>query len=107
MQDYGVKTFFCAPTAFRAIKGADPQAQFAKKYDLSTLENLFLAGECFNLSSHLFYAYSFFSTYNYRTGEHCDPDTLKYCQKALSKYGSPVTEAIDHWWQTGLGFPAI
>lgn len=73
MEEYQVKTFFVAPTAFRAMKQADPNAEFVEKYDLSHLEAVFLAGE------------------------HCDPATLHYCEKALAKYGS-VCEAIDHWY---------
>lgn len=82
MEEYNVKTFFTAPTAFRAIKQADPKAEFAQKYDLSSLQALFLAGE------------------------HSDPDTLDYCRKALGKYGA-VADAIDHWWQTELGWPGV
>lgn len=33
-----VKTFFVAPTAFRAIKQADPHAELSNKYDLSSLK---------------------------------------------------------------------
>ena len=77
-----VKTFFVAPTAFRAIKQADPTASFADKYDLSSLRTLFLAGE------------------------HSDPDTLRYCEHVLRDYGE-VKEPIDHWWQTELGGPAL
>lgn len=82
MEEYKVKTFFVAPTAFRAIKQADPNAEFAAKYDLSNLKSVFVAGE------------------------HCDPATLQYCQVALGKYGE-VSEAVDHWWQTELGGPAV
>ena len=35
-------------------------------------------------------------------GEHCDPDTLHWCEKALSKHN---IIPIDHWWQTELGWP--
>ena len=76
IEEYGVKTFFTAPTAFRAMKQADPHAILAEKYDLSSLQTLFLAGE------------------------HSDPDTLHWCEKTLRKYNVP---AIDHWWQTELG----
>ena len=78
----GVNTFFVAPTAFRAIKQADPTAALADQYDLSSLQTLFLAGE------------------------HSDPDTLHFCQHALRNYGT-VQEPIDHWWQTELGGPAM
>ncbi len=74
--EYGVKVFFTAPTAFRAIKKEDPGGEHIKKYDLSRFKTLFLAGE------------------------RCDPDTLDW---AMTKLGIPV---IDHWWQTELGWPA-
>ena len=82
MEEYQVKTFFVAPTAFRAIKQADPKAELVEKYDLSHLQAIFLAGE------------------------HSDPATLKWCEMALGKYGN-VREAIDHWWQTELSGPAV
>ncbi len=74
--EYGVKAFFTAPTAFRAIKKEDPRGEQIGKYDLSKFEALFLAGE------------------------RCDPDTLSWAQEKLRV---PV---IDHWWQTELGWPA-
>ena len=72
--EYGVKALFTAPTAFRAIKRVDPEGEFLRKYDLSCLKTLFLAGE--------------------RT----DPDTLHWAE---DKMGIPV---IDHWWQTETGW---
>lgn len=72
--DHKVKTMFTAPTAFRAIKREDPQAEMIKQYDLSNFKALFLAGE--------------------RT----DPDTLHWAEDNL---GVPV---IDHWWQTETGW---
>jgi propionyl-CoA synthetase len=71
---HGVNAFFTAPTAFRAIKRDDPRGEHIKKYDLSRLRTLFLAGE------------------------RCDPDTLHWAQEKL---GIPV---IDHWWQTETGW---
>ncbi len=76
ISEYGVKAFFTAPTAFRAIKKEDPSGNYLNAYDLSDFETLFLAGE------------------------RCDPDTLSW---ASDKLGIPV---IDHWWQTELGWPA-
>jgi len=76
MQDYDVKSFFTAPTAFRAIKRDDPKGELIKDYDLSSLRALYLAGE------------------------RADPDTIIWAQEQL---GVPV---IDHWWQTEIGFPA-
>ena len=69
-----VKTLFTAPTAFRAIKRADPEGSFIKKHDIGSLNYLFLAGE------------------------RADPDTIKWAQGQLSV---PV---IDHWWQTETGW---
>ncbi|MBL4749035.1 MAG: propionyl-CoA synthetase [Amylibacter sp.] len=77
ISEHGVKSFFTAPTAFRAIKRVDPKGEFVKKYDLSCLKYLFLAGE------------------------RADPDTIIWAQDQL---GVPV---IDHWWQTEIGFPAV
>ncbi|WP_069299314.1 propionyl-CoA synthetase [Neptunicoccus sediminis] len=77
MQDYKVRAMFTAPTAFRAIKREDPKGEYRKKYDLSNLETLFLAGE------------------------RADPDTILWAQDQL---GIPV---IDHWWQTETGFPMV
>ena len=71
---HGVKILFTAPTAIRAIKKEDPDGVFLKKYDLSKLEALYLAGE------------------------RCDPDTILWSQKLLEK---PV---VDHWWQTETGW---
>ena len=72
--EHNVAALFTAPTAFRAIKKEDPNAQHLAKYDLSGLRTLFLAGE--------------------RT----DPDTLHWAEDKLKV---PV---IDHWWQTETGW---
>ncbi len=77
ISEHKVKTFFTAPTAFRAVKREDPQGEFVKKYDMSCMEQVFLAGE------------------------RADPDTIIWAQDQLQK---PI---IDHWWQTELGYPAI
>jgi propionyl-CoA synthetase len=74
VSQHGVKVLFTAPTAFRAIKREDPSGEFMKKYDLRSLQALFLAGE------------------------RCDPDTLLWARERL---GVPV---IDHWWQTETGW---
>jgi propionyl-CoA synthetase len=83
MSEYKVNTFFTAPTVFRAVKQADPHAELVRQYDLSHLKTIFLAGE------------------------HSDPATLHYCERVLQHYGAPVNQAVDHWWQTELGQPAI
>ena len=74
IEEYDVKVLFTAPTAFRAIKRADPNGSFLENYDTSGLRSLFLAGE------------------------RADPDTIEWAQEKL---GVPV---IDHWWQTETGF---
>ena len=74
IEEHDVKVLFTAPTAFRAIKREDPTGDYVKKYDLSGLQSLFLAGE------------------------RADPDTIKWAQDVL---GKPV---IDHWWQTETGW---
>ncbi len=74
IQDHRVKVLFTAPTAFRAIKRADPGGEYLQHYDTSSLEYLFLAGE------------------------RADPDTIIWAQEKL---GIPV---IDHWWQTETGW---
>ncbi|MGI9388835.1 MAG: propionyl-CoA synthetase [Boseongicola sp.] len=74
IQEHNVKVLFTAPTAFRAIKREDPKGEFIKKYDLSGLRTLFLAGE------------------------RADPDTIHWAEQMLKV---PV---IDHWWQTETGY---
>lgn len=75
IDEYRVNSMFCAPTAFRAIRKEDPNAELAKRYDLSSLNWVFVAGE--KLDS---------STYGWLS------DLLQV----------PV---IDHWWQTETGWP--
>jgi len=72
--DHKVKSFFTAPTAFRAIKREDPTGAMIRDYDLSSLQALYLAGE------------------------RADPDTIEWAQKVMSV---PV---YDHWWQTETGY---
>jgi propionyl-CoA synthetase len=73
-EEYSVNVLFSAPTAFRAIKKEDPEAEQMEKYDLSALVTIFMAGE------------------------RLDPPTLEWVE---SKSGKPV---IDHWWQTETGW---
>ena len=74
IETHKVNALFTAPTAFRAVKGNDPDGHFIKEYDLSSLQSLFLAGE------------------------RCDPATIQWAEKKLN---IPV---IDHWWQTETGW---
>jgi len=74
ISEHKVKSFFTAPTAFRAVKRVDPKGEFVGKYDLSCLKTVYLAGE------------------------RADPDTIVWAQDQLKV---PV---IDHWWQTETGW---
>ncbi|WFM69729.1 propionyl-CoA synthetase [Halomonas sp. CKK8] len=75
ISEYRVKSFFTAPTAFRAMKKEDPDAKLMAQYDLSCLKALFLAGE------------------------RLDPPTFHWLDDLMDV---PV---IDHWWQTETGWP--
>ena len=72
--EHGIDAMFTAPTAFRAIRRDDPDGHFIRKYDLTKLRTLFLAGE------------------------RADPATVQWAEAQL---GIPV---IDHWWQTETGW---
>ena len=72
--EHGVKTFFVAPTAFRAVKKEDPDATLKRRYDISCLEYLFVAGE------------------------RLDPPTYEWLKETVH------TPVIDHWWQTETGW---
>ena len=74
ISEHNVKSFFTAPTAFRAVKREDPKGEFVGKYDLSCLNQVYLAGE------------------------RADPDTITWAQDQLKV---PV---VDHWWQTETGW---
>jgi len=75
VQDYKVNVMFSAPTAIRVLKKHDPA--LLKKYDLSSLRHLFLAGEPL------------------------DEPTHAWISEGL---GKPV---IDHYWQTETGWPVL
>jgi propionyl-CoA synthetase len=74
IEEHKINHFFTAPTAFRAIRKEDPDAEFLKEYDISSLKGLFLAGE------------------------RLDPPTYDWLKKILDV---PIT---DHWWQTETGW---
>jgi acyl-coenzyme A synthetase/AMP-(fatty) acid ligase len=77
IEEHKVSTLFTAPTAIRAIKKEDHEAALLAKYDISSLRQLFLAGE------------------------RCDPATFEWISEKLNR---PV---IDHWWQTESGWPML
>ena len=74
-EKYAVRTLFSSPTAIRVLKKHDPE--FIRKYDLSALQYLFLAGEPL------------------------DEPTALWINELL---GKPV---IDNYWQTETGWPAL
>lgn len=73
-QDHGVNLLFTAPTAFRAVRKEDPEADQLRKYNVSSLKRLFLAGE------------------------RLDPPTYEWLKEHT---GLPI---LDHWWQTETGW---
>ncbi|MFV3368667.1 propionyl-CoA synthetase [Pseudomonas sp. NY15435] len=75
IEEHKVNSLFCAPTAIRAIRKEDPQGDLLKRYDLSSLRHLFLAGE------------------------KLDSSTQHWLEQLT---GKPVH---DHWWQTETGWP--
>jgi len=75
VQDYKVTVMFSAPTAIRVLKKQDPA--FLKKYDLSSLRHVFLAGEPL------------------------DETTAQWIAEAL---GKPI---YDHYWQTETGWALL
>ena len=75
VEKYKVTVMFSAPTAVRVLKKQDPA--FLKKYDLSSLRSLFLAGEPL------------------------DEPTAQWISESL---GKPI---IDNYWQTETGWPIL
>jgi len=73
--EYGVRSMFSSPTAVRVLKKHD--AAFLKKYDLSALKYLFLAGEPL------------------------DESTASWIGDGI---GKPI---IDNYWQTETGWPTL
>jgi propionyl-CoA synthetase len=74
IEEYKISALFTAPTALRAVRKEDPNAEYLKKYNVKSMRTLFLAGE------------------------RADPDTVAWAEQIL---GVPV---IDHWWQTETGW---
>jgi propionyl-CoA synthetase len=75
VEKYKVTSMFSAPTAVRVLKKQDPA--FLKKYDLSSLKALFLAGEPL------------------------DEPTAQWISDGL---GRPI---VDNYWQTESGWPIL
>jgi propionyl-CoA synthetase len=77
VEQHGVHVLFTAPTAFRALRREDPDGELIRKHRIGGLRTLFLAGE------------------------RADPATLRWAEEKLR------IPAIDNWWQTELGWPAL
>jgi propionyl-CoA synthetase len=75
VEKYRVSIMFSSPTAIRVLKKQDPL--FINKYDLSSLETFFLAGEPL------------------------DEPTAQWISEAIQK---PI---IDNYWQTETGWPIL
>lgn len=75
VQDHNVTTMFTAPTAIRALRKSDPE--YMKKYDTSSLRNLFLAGEPL------------------------DEPTSRWAAESLG------VSVRDNYWQTETGWPIL
>ncbi|WP_022870550.1 AMP-binding protein [Yaniella halotolerans] len=75
--EHQAKMIFSAPTAYRAIRAADPHGEQWEKYDMSALRNVFSAGE------------------------RLDEDTYHWLAEVT---GKPI---VDHWWQTETGWPIV
>lgn len=75
IDQHRVKAVFTAPTAIRAIKKEDPNAEHLARNDTSSLQAFFFAGE------------------------RLDPDTYEWASGHLKV---PI---IDNWWQTETGWP--
>ena len=75
IDQHRVKAVFTAPTAIRAIKKEDSNAEHLARYDTSSLQAFFFAGE------------------------RLDPDTYEWASGHLKV---PI---IDNWWQTETGWP--
>lgn len=74
IEEHDVRGMFTAPTAIRAIMKDDPNAAEGRKYDITSLKNLFVAGEPL------------------------DHETREWAQDA---FRVPV---LDNWWQTETGY---
>lgn len=72
--DHKVNVLFTAPTAFRAVRKEDPEADALDRYDITSLKRILLAGE------------------------RLDPPTYEWLRE---KTGLPI---LDHWWQTETGW---
>jgi propionyl-CoA synthetase len=83
VSNHGVTHLFTAPTALRAVRGADPDAAFirAAGVNLKSLRTLFLAGE------------------------RSEPGIVELYGKLLRELGAPGANVNDNYWSTESGNP--
>ena len=77
IEKHKVKVLYTSPTALRAVKREDHEYIELKKYDLSSLKSVHMAGE------------------------RCDPDTSVWLQHGIGE----EKLVNDQWWQTESGWP--
>ncbi|XP_017793400.1 PREDICTED: acyl-CoA synthetase short-chain family member 3, mitochondrial [Habropoda laboriosa] len=75
IDQHSVNALFCAPTALRVIRRADPELLYGGKYSMKSLKTVFVAGEF------------------------CDNETKIWAEKAFKV---PV---LNNWWQSETGYP--
>jgi propionyl-CoA synthetase len=76
VEKYNVKVIYTAPTAIRAIKREDYDFKELRKYNISSLRSIHMAGE------------------------RCDPQTMTWMQTGLTD----KVLINDNWWQTETGW---
>ena len=76
--EYKARCIFSAPTAFRAIRKEDNNAELMEQYDMTNLKSVMVAGE------------------------RCDPPTLEWLGKIL-----PAANIVDNFWMTETGSPVL
>ncbi|GJJ68418.1 propionyl-CoA synthetase [Entomortierella parvispora] len=76
LEEYKASIWYTAPTALRAIRRVDPEAQLSAQYDLHNLRGLYLAGE------------------------RSDTGTIAHFRHVIG--GKPV---VDNYWSTESGSP--
>lgn len=89
-----VRIFLCAPTVVVILRRTDPEGLFRKKYDLTHMRGLFLAGERCTPEIHRWWISTI-------TGKYPASD-----QDTISCGGKEICNLVsDHWWQTESGSP--
>lgn len=80
-EEWKVNVLFCAPTALRALRGADPEHTEIKKRNLSQFRNLMLAGE------------------------RSEPSIVVAYSDALESHVGKHFRVVDNYWSSESGSP--